>query len=308
MNFSKDIIKRLDSFFDYYKRNVTFLKYLSSERGAIDEIILLVSCYLEQLGNCLFPKSGSSKRSFELMLLDHSGERDEFNLISVANLSIDILWLAESVDYFVPKSGRIQLLSEEYKPLIKFIDQTNISLTKNSVNKLLISLCNNLKSRFKINPSQTKNKNCYGDEENVIESIVSYSNLRRIGAEIKEDNVRNLIKEYKYTSILYREYRCKAVHEAAGLYVDPNKFLKNKRPYFSEVSSHFLTHNVLKLEFPSSFLIECLDTCIDCTKKAIIGKGLLPLPIWNAICDLNEWKFLDVDGIEETKPIKLRIE
>jgi hypothetical protein len=31
------------------------------------------------------------------MLLTHSGEREEFNLISVADLAADILWMVETI-------------------------------------------------------------------------------------------------------------------------------------------------------------------------------------------------------------------
>jgi len=87
-----DIINRPSNFFDSYKQKVDFLKNLSRKRKAEDEIILLVCCYLDQLGSCLFPKGGTSKRNFELMLLKHSGESEEFSRISIADLCLDILW------------------------------------------------------------------------------------------------------------------------------------------------------------------------------------------------------------------------
>ena len=142
----------------------------------------------------------------------------------------------------------------------------------------------------------------------IIDTIISNPRLRRMGVEIKEDNVKNLIKGYTYTSILYREYRCKAVHEAAGIHVDPRKFWKMERPYFVEFNTYWLQQPVFKLEFPASFLIECLETCVKSAEKAIIGKGLLPPAIWGAICDPKEIEFLDIEEIEEAKPIKLKIE
>lgn len=245
MTLLPDIKERLINFFDSYKQKVDFLKNLFRIREAEDEIILLICCYLDQLGSCLFPKGGSSKRNFELMLLTHSGKSAEFSLISVADLCLDILWMAESVSYIVPKPGRIQLPSEDYKPLIKFIDQIGIPLTEKSIRNLSNSLYDNLKSNFKIHPYQTKNKKSYGEENNIVDLIISYPKLRQMGAEIKEEAVRSLIKEYKYTSILYRDYRCKAVHEAAGIYVDTNKFWRMTRPYFTEVSNRYFTFSSL---------------------------------------------------------------
>jgi hypothetical protein len=242
------------------------------------------------------------------MLLKHAGESEEFNLISVTDLAFDILWMAESASYIIPKPGRIQLHSDDLKPLIKFTDQTGIALTEKSVRKLFNCLYDSIKSNFRIHPYQTKNKNSYGYEDIVIDSIISYPKLRQIGAEITVDNIKSLIKEYTYASILYREYRCKAVHEAAGIYVDSRKFWKLRRPYFIEISSYFSPYPVFKLEFPSLFLIECLETCVKCAEKAVIGKGLLPPPIWNAICDFKEIEFMDMEGMEEARPIKLKIE
>jgi hypothetical protein len=96
MNLPTKIVNRLSNFFDSYHERVNFLKGLSRQRKA-DELIPLACCYLDQLGSCLFPQGGSSKRGFELMLLTHSGEREEFNLISVADLAADILWMVETI-------------------------------------------------------------------------------------------------------------------------------------------------------------------------------------------------------------------
>jgi len=309
MKLTNDIIKRLSRFFDLYKKKVKFLKGLSKKRQGADEIILLVCCYLDQLGGCLFPKEESSKRNFERMLFDHSGERDEFSLISLGDLSRDVLYMAETSSYMIPKAGRVQLQIDELKPLIKFVDQTGIALTEKSVRKLLLALYDSLKSNFRIHPYQTKKKNCYGDRELVINSIINCAGLKRLGAEITLENIKkNLIEGYTYASILYRDYRCKAVHEAGGISIVPKKFWKMKRPYFIETSSVFFGHPVFILEFPSTFLIECLETCIECSEKAIKGKGLLPPDIWSAICDFEDFEFLDETGIKEAKPIGLRIE
>ena len=308
MKLTNDIVDRLAKFFNSYKRKVNFLKTLAGKRKAENEIILLVCCYLDQLGGCLFPTAGSSKRNFELILSKHSGENEEFSLISVADLALDILWMAESASYTIPKPGRIQLQSDDLKPLLRFTDQSGIALTEKSVRRLFVSLYDTLKSNFRIHPYQTKSKDSYGYEHAVISSIIGYPKLKQIGAKITEDSAKSLLREYTYASILYREYRCKAVHEAEGIYVDTKKFWKMQRPYFIEVSSDWFPRSGFKLEFPSFFLIECLETCVKCAEKAIIGKGLLPPPIWRAICDLDEVEFLDIEGIEEAKPIKLRME
>lgn len=67
---------RLSRFFDSYRKKVDFLKNLSHKRKAAEEIILLVCCYLDQLGNCLFLEAGSTKQSFEKILIEHSGESE----------------------------------------------------------------------------------------------------------------------------------------------------------------------------------------------------------------------------------------
>jgi len=304
MNLPAGIVTRLTNFFDSYQKKANFLKTLSRKRQ-VDEVILLACCYLDQLGGCLFPQAGSSKRSFERMLLTHSGESDEFSLISVADLAADILMMAETTSLIVSKPGRLELRSDNDKPLLKFIEQTGVSLTEKSIQKLLNSLYHGLKSNFKIHSKQTNRKISYGEDDIVISSITK---LGGKGAEIKEDNVRSLLREYKYTSILYREYRSKAVHEAKRIYVDSRKFWKMKRPYFIEVISELFTRSALKLEFPAPFLIECLETCIECTKRAIIGKGLLPPPIWHSICNMGEFDFMDVEDLEESRPIGLKIE
>jgi hypothetical protein len=64
----------------------------------------------------------------------------------------------------------------------------------------------------------------------------------------------------------------------------------------------------LKLEFPSNFLINGLETWIECVERAVRGKGLLPLVIWSALCELEDFEFLDMDSIQDERPVRLRIE
>jgi hypothetical protein len=307
MKLTKEIVDRLSKFFDSYRQKVNFLKNLACKRKAENEIILLVCCYLDQLGGCLFPEEESSKCSFERILSKHSGENDEFALLSIPDLAFDILWMAEFASVTIPKPGRIQLLANNLKPLLKFTDQSDIALTEESVRKLFVCLYDSLKSNFRVHPYQTKNKSSYGSEGD-IRSIITCPELRKIGANITEKSAKELVKEYTYASILYREYRCKAVHEVTGIHLDTSKFWNTKRPYFVEVGNDWLPELIFKLEFPASFLIECLETCVKSTEKAIIGKGLVPHLLWSAICNLDETEFLDAKGMEEAKPIKLRIE
>ena len=295
-------MRNLSHFFDFYREKADLLRTLSRRRRE-DEIILLVCCYIDQLGGCLFPQ-GSSKKSFELLLQNHSGEKDEFSRISVADLCADIIIFAESISLYVPRPGRVQLFSDEQKPLIKFIDNTGISLTQKSLYAFLYTMCDTLKKGFRIHPDQTKNKDSFGEEEIVLEAIVK---VPQRGATIKEENVKSLIREYRYSSILYREYRSKAVHEVAGINVDPRNFWNARRPYFVEIFYPGTTLRALKLEFPYFFLLDCLKTCVEGAEKSIIGKGLLPLPIWRAICEQDEFQLMDVEDIVE-KPIKLKID
>lgn len=303
-----EIRLRVSNFFRAYGRKVRFIRQLFEEWRVSDEMILLTCCYIDQLGRCLFPTEGSSKRAFDRMLLTHSGEAGEFCLVSAGDLAMDVIWMAETASFTIPKPGRIQLKSDEDKPLVRFLDQSGVALTETAVRKLFLSLYEDLKANFRLHPYQTKKKNSFGDQDFIVDSIMRSPKLRRLMADVREDNVSALVKEYTYASILYREYRCKAVHEAAGIRVHGKRFWRSSRPYFVEWKSYLWPHTVYKLEFPVCFLIDCLDTCVNCAEKAVIGKGLLPLPIWQAVCDIEELEFLDIETLEEPRSIKLRID
>jgi hypothetical protein len=88
MKIRKAVMKNLLHFFEFYREKADLLRTFS-RRHREDEIILLICCYIEQLGGCLFPQ-GSRKRTFELLLQSHSGEKDEFSRISLADLCTDI--------------------------------------------------------------------------------------------------------------------------------------------------------------------------------------------------------------------------
>jgi hypothetical protein len=164
MNLPSDLIKRLSAFFDSYRQKADFLKRLSDERKGADEIIFLVCCYLDQLAGCLFPAENSTKRSFERLLLTHSGESEELSRISVADLGNDILYAAELAGYIIRKPGRLQLPREELKPLIKFVDETDIALTEKRFRTLLLKLHDALKEEYRIHDRQTRNPLLYPTE------------------------------------------------------------------------------------------------------------------------------------------------
>ena len=113
MAFTGEINKKLSQFFNSYSKKIDFLKYLLRKKRGADEIILLTCCYIDQLGGCLFPKAGSSKNNFELMLLKHSGEKKEFSLISIGDFASDILTMLEYIEFIIPKAGRIELFSSD---------------------------------------------------------------------------------------------------------------------------------------------------------------------------------------------------
>lgn len=308
MTLSNDIKKRLSHFFGWYSDKVNFLKKLHRERKFADELVLLSCCYIDQLGNCLFPNVESGKRGFELILKTHSGESKEFSLISVADLVCDLLYVSRTRFYIFPQPGRVQIHTDTIKPIIRLIDQIEIPLTEKAVHRFLMLLYANLKSKFRLHPYQTLKKKSSGDEEEIINSIMELSSeFKKIEANVTNEKIRNLIKEYSYVSILYREFRSKSVHEIGGVLKTP-EFWSQKRPYFMEVRHELVTRRGLKLTFPANFLINCLETSIKCSEKAIIGKGMLPPPIWNMICNAKEFRFMDVDDIGEAKPIKLKID
>lgn len=308
MKLTPSILTRLNKFFDTYRDKSDFLKGLEKKHKAPDEIILLTCCHLDQLGNCLYSKASSNKRSFEQLLFEHSGEKDEFNLISVSNLTSDLFRFAEFAFIIIEKPGRINIFSNEEKALIQFIDQTGISLTGKMLYKFLISVYKNLKANFRIHPYQTDKKDSFGNIDEIANAVVTDSKIKKLAPDLNENILKNLLKEYTFASILYKDYRCKAVHEIAGISIDPANFWRKKRPYFSPLKFLFCKDSFYTLEFPSFFLIEVLNTCIDCVEKAILGKGLLPIRIFNEICDMDEFDFVDIETIEEQKPIKLRIE
>lgn len=307
MALSKKVKKDLSDFFNYYRNKVKFLNRLARGRKTEEEIILLICCYIDRLGNCLFSTAGSSKRSFDLILLTHSGEKETLNLISISDFAFHLLFMAEAAVFLVPKPGRIQYLHEEFKPLIKLADQANIPLTRISFRKFFLALYSRIKLKYRIHPYQTNRKLSYGSEDELIDFILTGNELKRAGATITDTSLKCVLKEYSYLSILYRDFRCAAVHEAAGIFIETRRFWTSQIPYFTKSTHAFFHESVYTLEFPAAFLLRCLKTCISGVEQAIIGRGLLPLSIWNTICDVEDDEFLDTTEIKE-KPIGLRID
>lgn len=308
MGLPKNIVKRLDDFFDSYNDKVKFLKTLLRTKQHEDEVVLLTCCYIEQLGSCLFTKAGSTKRAFESMLLAHSGENDIFSSISVGDLALDVMFFSDRIDYIVPKAGRIEFWSDEMKPIIRLVIESDISTTPAKVRQLCKAVYDEIRNEFRIHPYQTENKICCGEESHVVETIEGCLKRRRTGAQIESRTARRFVREYSYASILYREYRCKAVHEAGGLSVDKKEFWQAASPYHVPIHTSWFKYSFYTVEFPFRFLIKCLETCVRGARVAIMRKGLLPPSIWGSICKREEYDVLDYEAVKDAKVVKLRLD
>lgn len=302
--FPKTITNRLNDFFAFYQRRVDKLKTFIAKKEMAEELIILACCSLDHLSNCLFPKETSIENGFCKILYNHSGERKEFKLISVADFAYNLIVFLESLAGFIVKPGRVHLLYKEHEPFLSFIMKLeDIPLTEKDVRQSYFALLDALKIKYRIYKNQKPCKYSFGYENDVI-NLIKNVFRHEIQTANAVSNIKELIRKYKYSSILYREYRCHSVHKAGKIFLDDNNFWELKTPYFTEFEcGYYENFSFLKLEFPAHFLVNCLETCIEHSKKAISGKGLLPAKVAFSIFEKNEFidyiKLIDTEIIDD---------
>ena len=164
---------------------------------------------------------------------------------------------------------------------------SGVPIMERDVGRLIRFFLRQLKERYRVVPNQSLNKPSYDTTKSIRQRLESAAGSYKNDYYRKTiDFIGPVLDKYKLAALLYREYRCGAIHEYMVNLDEPDFFTKRK-PYWSTIWSIVATPSgFLKLRFPGLFLLELLDECVRNYKADLSNRKKLPADVFYEFCDV----------------------
>jgi hypothetical protein len=292
----------MEEFFGRYKNTLALLEEFLGSKSNRQEFVLLSCARLDSLANLAFAE-GTQKSRFSRFIARYSGLGKQTFAVSVPDLFYyfqHYSWIATAN---VPEPGRMLLFRERDREFAQFICDSGIPITELHVRKLLGSVMDGFKEKFRISPRQGAVKKTCAPADDVAQII--RDSVRRNGVgHFRSDGhpIGALVSAYTVGTLLYRRYRSGAIHEW-GVDLDETDFFNHTNVYWKEAPVH--SHRFLKIQFPAILLMNLLKCSIEAYQRELCETRKLPYGIWIE-SRLSE-RFLDRRSIFPDTPAKLSV-
>jgi hypothetical protein len=306
----KDFKEILDTAFDQYFSTLELLQTWLPERKNMQEFIILSCARLDSLSNLAFPKGGQEE-NFVKFLTIYSNSRRDLEKVSLPDLYWFLMYHDAVLPGTISKPGRLRVFEPKRdRDLIKVVWQSEIAITERDIGRLLRFFLRQLKKHYRVVPNQSLNKSSHDTAKSI------RHRLEKGADSYKNDYYRKAVKfigtlldRYKLAALLYREYRCGAIHEYK-VDLDEREFFTKQELYWSAIWSDMVEPSrFLGLRFPGPFLLKLLGECIRNFKANLINRRKLPADVFFKFCDLfDDMDYLDEESIASGKDLSLTIE
>lgn len=304
-----DINHKIDEAFEPYQPTAPLLSQFLSARTNIQEFILLACARLDSLSNIAFSE-GSQQETFAKFLLRYSGLKDWFTCVSVPDLYYHLSYHLWRLPGTVDKPGRLHLLDpREDKEIMTIFWKSELGITERDLGNLLRFILRTLRSWYRAVPNQSLSKSTYDTPQHLTHQLSKLSEGYHRGAYYPSMKaISPLVSKFSLAALLYREYRCGAIHKYHVKLSDKD-FFTHKEPYWCPFYNDFFEPGrFLKLHFPGLFLLRTLENCIQNYKKHLRAKRQLPAEIFFELCDtMKDLKFLDDDSIPPSRDLNVSL-
>ena len=300
--------KGLDAFLAPFEHTLEFLRRVTVARSDPEEAIILACARLDSLANAAYGYGTSTSDAFTKFVIQFGGQGSLLNQTSVGDLYHELafhLWLTEGI---VNAPGRLHQYSEDSAPMFRFIDASMVPLTQDAIENLLRRVMRALRQEFRVIAGQSKSKPVLANSAFLTKRIESIVKIRGLDAGGVAAAFRPLPSHYQVARVLYRRYRCEAIHGSLQD-IDRQKVFDASDPYWAPFDSPFLPRS-LRVEFPLASLVRLLANCIRYYREAILKARLMPQRVyWQAFGDdgLAHLQFLDESTLEPGADLHLRV-
>jgi hypothetical protein len=299
----------IDIAFNQYGATIELLKELLSNGRSIQEFILLACARLDSLSNLAFTED-LQKQKFAKFLYTYSKYKNLFNKVSVTNLYSYVLYHRCALPGTIQKPGRIWAFNpKEDAKLISFIWGSEVAITEPDVGKLLEFVMNVLKRNYRVVPNQSSKRKVSDTTKSVQNLLNAAAKTRKLMVYSEAMNkIGPVIREFTLGALLYKEYRCAAIHEYQ-VNVDEDDFFKKQRPYWRAMYNEMMyPTRFLKVAFPGPFLLDVLADCVENYKTHLKKTRKLPSDLFFEFYDAtSDLQYLDESTIPSGKSLNIRV-
>jgi hypothetical protein len=192
---------------------------------------------------------------------------------------------------------------------MRSIWDSELPITETDIGRFLKYLLRGLSSRYRVVASQSSRRRTQEDPECLLSILADGAeNYRGDAYREAVKNLRPVLNGFRLSDLLYREYRCGAVHGHRVLLDEADVFTR-PAPYWHPFYYEYIQAGAfLKVQFPGRFLVDTLVDCLSRYKRAWKAQRKLPPGIFFDTCDLlKECAYLDDKSIPEGKDGKWSI-
>lgn len=305
----KDFNEILDRAFDQYFSTLGLLRTWLSERKNMQEFVILACARLDSLSNLAFPE-GAQENNFVRFLTTYSKSRRDLEKVSLP----DLYFFVNFFDWVLPgvvwKPGHLHMFEPKRdRDLISLVWHSEVPITERDVGRLIRFFLRQLKQHYRVVPNQSLNKPSHDTTKSIRQRLESATGSYKNDYYRKAvDFLGRVLDKYKLAALLYREYRCGAIHEYK-VDLDAPDFFTKRKPYWSTIRSDVTTPSgFLKLRFPGPFLLGLLDECVRNYKANLSNRKKLPADVFFEFCNISDDPdYLDEDSIPSGKDISPNI-
>jgi hypothetical protein len=305
----KDFNQVLDSAFDQYSITLGLLRKWLSECKNIQEFVILACARLDSLSNLAFPE-GAQENNFVRFLTTYSKSRRDLEKVSLPDLYFHLNFHDWALPGVVSKPGHLHMFDPKRdREIISLVWHSGVPITERHVGRLIRFFLRQIKEHYRVAPNQSLNKPSHDTTKSIRQR------LKSAAADYKNDYYKKavdflgpVLDKYKLAALLYREYRCGAIHEYKAD-LDEMQFFTKQKPYWNTIwSAVGIPSGFLKLRFPGPFLLDLLDECVRNYKANLRSRKKLPADVFFELCDISaDLDYLDEDSIVSGKDISANI-
>lgn len=265
---------------------------------------------LDSLAN-LARTEKSQEQRFATFLAKYADKGNLFSQISVP----DFRYFLQFQEWILPgtilKPGRLHVYTDENRFFVRILWKSGLPITLSSAHELLSYLRRCLRSAFRISPrKRSDHKPTHARPSAILSCILRGARGSRLTAlRSAEAELKQAIDHYSIGKILYRDYRCKVIHEYA-IDIDEDQFFRKQNLYWGVAGNDlFSSQKFLTVTFPARFLYMSLQSCVMNYERYLLGRRRVPIDIFNAEFNLlKELHYLDDDSIQQGRDIQLALE
>jgi hypothetical protein len=306
---SRDFRQILDEVFDHYLSTLRLLDNWLLERKNMQEFVILVCARLDSLTNLAFGEEKQAN-NFASFVTKYSKSGQDLEKVSLPDLYRFLKYHECVLPGTISKPGRLHMFDPRRdKDLINLIWRSGVAITEREVGMLLRFFLRHLKQHYRVVPNQSLNKSSHDTAKSIRNRLQkaadSYKNEYYSNA---VSSIGPILNKYKLAALLYRDYRCGAIH-GYRVYLDEQDFFTRREPYWSTIWSEMMEPSrFLTLHFPGAFLLRLLEECVRKFKDRLTSRKILPADLFFEFSDFHDdLHYLDEESIPSGKDLSLNV-